>query len=190
MGGISVRGTLLVIRRDPWVWRRARAREARHRGRSRRTTSMYWERRLPAGPGDEVPLKTRSVHAWAAPTSHEPAGSRRSQRARPSVAAHPLPAWCGERCAGSYRAENRRHQRVPIPQGIRCVGWIQDANDRQPPGRQSGKTERRRAAIPSAAGAPGRCSRPPPCRSARWSREVSAKKSQKDARSPTLFTSL
>ena len=28
-----------------------------------------WERRLPAGPGDEVPLKTRSVHAWAAPTS-------------------------------------------------------------------------------------------------------------------------
>ena len=34
-----------------------------------------WERRLPAGPGDEVPLKTRSVHAWAAPTSRLEAGA-------------------------------------------------------------------------------------------------------------------
>ncbi|MCP4654296.1 MAG: hypothetical protein GY856_02635 [bacterium] len=41
------------------------------RDQSRRATQgkprprSCWERRLPAGPGDEVPLKTRSVHARA-----------------------------------------------------------------------------------------------------------------------------
>jgi len=34
-----------------------------------------WERRLPAGPGEEVHLKMRSVHAWAAPASRLEAGA-------------------------------------------------------------------------------------------------------------------
>ncbi len=41
-----------------------------------------WERRLPAGPGAEVPLKTRSVHAWAAPTSRLEAGAPSAFRGR------------------------------------------------------------------------------------------------------------
>jgi len=40
-----------------------------------RALGKRWERRLPAGPGDEVPLKTRSVHAWAVPTSRLEAGA-------------------------------------------------------------------------------------------------------------------
>ncbi len=41
-----------------------------------------WERRLLAGPGDEVPHETLSVHAWAAPTSRLEAGVPSAFRGR------------------------------------------------------------------------------------------------------------